>query len=108
MPQPDDDRRFPYLGIPMRKPKLSAIMAAFFVCLSIPILLFILIYNYYRHSETMVSILHEDVAKASRASVENVENMISGVARCACWPKRQQPIPISSEPREATTSFSER
>jgi hypothetical protein len=32
MPQPDDDRRFPYLGIPMRKPKLSAIMAAFFVC----------------------------------------------------------------------------
>jgi adenylate cyclase len=80
MPQPDDDRRFPYLGIPMRKPKLSAIMAAFFVCLSIPILLFILIYNYYRHSETMVSILHEDVAKASRASVENVENMISGVA----------------------------
>jgi adenylate cyclase len=80
MPQPDADRPFPHLGIPMKKPKLSAIMAAFFVCLSIPILLFILIYNYYRNSETMISILHEDVAKASRASVENVENMISGVA----------------------------
>jgi adenylate cyclase len=80
MAEPAPVRRLPYLGIPMRKPKLSAIMAGFFVCLSIPILIFILLYNYYRNSETMIAILHEDVAKTSRASVENVEAMIGGVA----------------------------
>jgi hypothetical protein len=64
----------------MRKPKLSVIMSAFFVCLSIPILIFILLYNYYRNSETIIAILHEEVAKTSRASIENVEAMIGGVA----------------------------
>jgi hypothetical protein len=61
MAEPAHVRRLPHLGIPMRKPKLSAIMACFFVCLSIPILIFILLYNYYRNSETMIAILHEDV-----------------------------------------------
>jgi adenylate cyclase len=64
----------------MKKPKLSAIMAGFFVCLSIPILIFILLYNYHRNSEAIIAILHEDVAKTSRASMENVEAMIGGVA----------------------------
>jgi adenylate cyclase len=63
-----------------KKPKLSAIMAGLFVCLSIPILIFILLYNYYRNSEAIIAILHEDVAKTSRASMENVESMIGGVA----------------------------
>jgi hypothetical protein len=62
------------------KLKLSAIMAGLFVCLSIPILIFILLYNYHRNSETILAILHEDVAKTSRASIENVEGMIGGVA----------------------------
>jgi adenylate cyclase len=62
------------------KPKLSTIMAGFFVGLSIPVLIFILLYNYHRNSETIIAILHEDVAKTSRASVENVEAMIGGVA----------------------------
>ena len=64
----------------MKKPKLSAIMTGFFVCLSIPILIFILFYNYHRNSQTILAILHEDVAKTSRASMENVEAMIGGVA----------------------------
>jgi hypothetical protein len=55
-------------------------MAGFFVCLSIPILIFILLYNYHRNSETIIVILHDDVAKTSRASIENVEAMIGGVA----------------------------
>jgi adenylate cyclase len=80
MAQPAPVRRLLHFGIPMRKPKLSAIMAGFFVCLSIPILIFILLYNYHRNSETMIAILHEDVAKTSRASIENVEAMIGGVA----------------------------
>jgi adenylate cyclase len=70
----------PYLELAVKKPKLSAIMAGFFVCLSIPILVFILLYNYHRNSETIIATLHEDVAKTSRASIENVEAMIGGVA----------------------------
>jgi adenylate cyclase len=80
MPQLDPVRRLPHIGVLVKKPKLSSIMAGFFVCLSIPILIFILLYNYHRNSQTIIAILHEHVAKASRASVENVENMIGGVA----------------------------
>jgi adenylate cyclase len=68
------------MDLTTRKPKLSAIMAGLFVGLSIPILIFILLYSYHRNSETIIAILHEDVAKTSRASMENVESMISGVA----------------------------
>src|SRR6516165_10020109 len=60
----------------LKKPKLSAIMAGFFVCLSIPILIFILAYNYYRNSEVMMATLRDDVAKTRQASIENVEGMI--------------------------------
>jgi adenylate cyclase len=63
-----------------KKPKLSVIMAAFFVCLSLPILIFILAYNDYRHSEMMMATLKDDVDKTRQASIENVENMIRGVA----------------------------
>lgn len=64
----------------MKQPKLSAIMAGFFVCLSIPILIFILAYNYYRNSEAIISTLHEDVAKTRQVSMEDVQSMIGGVA----------------------------
>jgi adenylate cyclase len=59
---------------------LSAIMSALFVCLSIPILIFILAYNYYKTSQTIISTLHDEVAKTRQASIENIENMIHGVA----------------------------
>lgn len=68
------------LELILRRPKLSAIMAGFFVGLSIPILIFILLYNYHRNSETIIAILHEDVAKTSRTSIENVEATIGDVA----------------------------
>ncbi|HET7124630.1 MAG TPA: adenylate/guanylate cyclase domain-containing protein [Bradyrhizobium sp.] len=70
----------PRLELAVKSPKLSAIMAGFFVCLSIPILVFILVYNYHRNSEAIIATLHEDVAKTSRTSMENVEAMIGGVA----------------------------
>lgn len=70
----------PHVKLAVKKPKLSAIMAGFFVCLSMPILIFILLYNYHRNSETIIAILHEDVAKTSRATMENVEDMIGSVA----------------------------
>jgi adenylate cyclase len=68
------------LELALRKPKLSAIMGAFFVCLSIPILIFILAYSYYRNSEAMLATLKDQVAKTRQASIENVEGMIRGVA----------------------------
>jgi class 3 adenylate cyclase len=55
-------------------------MAGFFVCLSIPILIFILVYNYHRTSVAIMATLHEEVAKTSQASMENVEAMLGGVA----------------------------
>ena len=60
----------------LKKPKLSAIISALFVCLSIPILIFILVYNYYSNSETIIATLHEDVAKTRQANIENIENML--------------------------------
>jgi adenylate cyclase len=63
-----------------RKPKLSAIMAGLFVSLSIPILIFILAYNYQRNSATMIATLQDDVAKTRQSSIENMEAMIHGVA----------------------------
>jgi adenylate cyclase len=68
------------LELALREPKLSAIMAAFFVCLSILILIFILAYNYYRNSEAMIALLEDQVAKTRQASIENVDGMIRGVA----------------------------
>jgi class 3 adenylate cyclase/ABC-type nitrate/sulfonate/bicarbonate transport system substrate-binding protein len=60
--------------------KLSAVMSAVFVCLSIPILIFILLYNYQRTSAAIVSTLTEDVAKANQASIENTQILLQPVA----------------------------
>src|SRR5262245_9054457 len=68
------------LDLAQKKLKLSVIMAAFFVCLSLPILIFILAYNDYRQSQVMMATLKDDVDKTRQASIENVENMIRGVA----------------------------
>ena len=45
----------------LRTPKLSLIMSALFVCLSIPILIFILLYNYQKNSEAIASTLEQSV-----------------------------------------------
>src|SRR6185369_7295354 len=60
--------------------KLSAVMSAVFVCLSIPILIFILLYNYQRSSAAIILTLREDVAKANQASIENTEILLQPVA----------------------------
>ena len=61
-------------------PKLSVVMSVLFVCLSIPILIFILLYNYHTNSVAIVSTLHEEVAKTNQASIESTENLIQPVA----------------------------
>jgi class 3 adenylate cyclase/ABC-type nitrate/sulfonate/bicarbonate transport system substrate-binding protein len=58
------------------RPRLSLIMSLLFIGLSIPVLIFILIYNYNKNSDGMVSILNEAIAQTSRASVERTETLI--------------------------------
>jgi|GEM_PF-249302 len=60
----------------MGRPKLSLIMSLLFIGLSIPILIFILIYNYNKNSAGMVSILNEAVAQTSQAGVERTQDLI--------------------------------
>jgi adenylate cyclase len=54
-------------------------MLVLFVCLSIPILIFILVYNYQRNAAAMVSTLDEAVASTSQVSIESAENFIHPV-----------------------------
>ncbi|WP_051677631.1 ABC transporter substrate-binding protein [Bradyrhizobium sp. URHD0069] len=60
----------------MGRPRLSLIMSLLFIGLSIPILIFILIYNYSKNSATIVSILNDAVTQASHAGIERTENLI--------------------------------
>jgi class 3 adenylate cyclase/ABC-type nitrate/sulfonate/bicarbonate transport system substrate-binding protein len=58
------------------RPRLSLIMSLLFIGLSIPILIFILIYNYNKNSAGMVSILNDAVAQTSQAGVERTQDLI--------------------------------
>jgi class 3 adenylate cyclase/ABC-type nitrate/sulfonate/bicarbonate transport system substrate-binding protein len=60
----------------MRRPRLSLIMSLLFIGLSIPVLIFILIYNYNKNSAGMVSILNDAVAQTSQAGVERTQDLI--------------------------------
>ena len=51
-------------------------MSLLFIGLSIPILIFILIYNYNKNSAGMVSILNDAVAQTSQAGVERTQDLI--------------------------------
>ena len=51
-------------------------MSLLFIGLSIPVLIFILIYNYNKNSAGIVSILNEAVAQTSQASVERTQDLI--------------------------------
>ncbi|MGE5200956.1 MAG: adenylate/guanylate cyclase domain-containing protein, partial [Acidobacteriota bacterium] len=74
-------RRFLWhLAFSVRKPKLSLIMSTLFVGLSLPVLVFILIYNYQRSSEAIIKTLRDDVAKTRIANIETLETMILHVA----------------------------
>lgn len=61
-------------------PRLSAVMSGLFVLLSIPILIFILLYNYRQNAAAISATLNDVVAKTKRASIEDAENLINPVA----------------------------
>jgi len=57
------------LGRALATPKLSAVMALVFVSLSVPILIFILVYNYNRTSAAIIATLDERVAQTRVATI---------------------------------------
>jgi len=59
---------------------LSAVMAGLFVLLSIPVLIFILVYSYRQNAAAINATLSDAVAKTRQASIEDAENLINPVA----------------------------
>jgi class 3 adenylate cyclase/ABC-type nitrate/sulfonate/bicarbonate transport system substrate-binding protein len=66
---------FPLLAT-VGRPRLSLIMSLLFIGLSIPILIFILIYNYSKNSAAIVSALNDAVIQTSQAGVERTQDLI--------------------------------
>jgi adenylate cyclase len=60
--------------------RLSTAMSGLFVLLSIPVLIFILVYNYRQNAAAISATLNDVVAKTKQASIENAENLINPVA----------------------------
>src|ERR1700694_5611446 len=60
----------------MGRPRLSLIMSLLFIGLSIPILIFILIYNYSKNSAAIVSTLNDAVIQTSHAGIERTQGLI--------------------------------
>ncbi|WJR76746.1 ABC transporter substrate-binding protein [Bradyrhizobium sp. NP1] len=59
---------------------LSAVMAGLFVLLSIPLLIFVLAFNYRQSAAAINAILNDVVTKTKQASIEDAENLINPVA----------------------------
>ena len=59
---------------------LNAVMSGLFVLLSIPVLIFILLYSYHQNSASIKATLREEVSKAKQGSLEEAENLINPVA----------------------------
>lgn len=57
--------------------RLSLVMAVLFVGLSIPVLIFILIYNYTRNEDAIVGILHDSIAETSRIGIDHTRDLIN-------------------------------
>jgi len=59
---------------------LNAVMSGLFVLLSIPALIFILLYNYHQNSAAIQATLKDQVSKTRQASLEEAENLLNPVA----------------------------
>src|SRR5262249_18718261 len=73
-------RRDAFLDAALATPKLSAVMAVLFVSLSLPILVFILVYNYHRTSTAILATLREEVAKTRVATIDSAQHLLQPVA----------------------------
>jgi class 3 adenylate cyclase/ABC-type nitrate/sulfonate/bicarbonate transport system substrate-binding protein len=59
---------------------LNAVMSGLFVLLSIPVLIFILLYNYHQNAAAIKATLRDEVAKTKQVSIEDAQNLINPVA----------------------------
>ena len=59
---------------------LNTVMSGLFVLLSIPVLIFILLYNYHQNAAAIKVTLQDEVAKTKQASLEEAGNLINPVA----------------------------
>jgi adenylate cyclase len=73
-------RAFSRPAAALSAPRLSVVMALGFVCLSIPILVFILVFNYSRTSAAILANLKEQVAKARLVTIESAQDLVQPVA----------------------------
>jgi len=55
-------------------------MVVLFICLSIPILIFIMLYNYQKSSSAIIEMLDQAVAKTANVSIENAKNLFDPIA----------------------------
>jgi class 3 adenylate cyclase len=66
--------------VSLARPRLSAVIAISFICLTVPVLAFILLFGFRQNTAGIIAILHEQVALARRVGVDNAENLIDPVA----------------------------
>jgi adenylate cyclase len=69
-----------YQNARTRVVRLSAVMSALFVLLSIPMLIFILAYNYRQNAAAINATLNDVVTKTKQVSIDDAENLINPVA----------------------------
>jgi class 3 adenylate cyclase len=67
--------KLPLVGS-MGRPRLSLVISLAFIGLSIPILIFILVYNYSKNSAAIVAALNDAVIQTSQAGVERTQQLI--------------------------------
>ncbi len=60
--------------------RLSLVMSALFVVISIPVLILILLFNFHQNEAAIRARLNDEVAKTKRASIEDAENLVLPVA----------------------------
>ncbi|MBO0716413.1 MAG: hypothetical protein J2P55_03625, partial [Rhizobiales bacterium] len=60
--------------------RLSTVMSGLFVLLSIPVLIFILLYNYRQNAAAINATLNDVVTKTKKVSIEDAANLINPVA----------------------------
>ena len=73
-------RGYVFLDTALATPKLSAVMAMLFVSLSLPILVFILVYHYHRTSAAILATLREEVTKTRVAAIDSAQHLLQPVA----------------------------
>ena len=68
--------------------RLSTVMSGLFVLLSIPVLIFILAYNYRQNAAAINVTLNDVVANTKQASIGNAENLIKPATRRCRYSRR--------------------